>query len=61
VRRGPNPVGRALVTLLLVLLLVLVPLVSGYLMYKRTVGEPAWPIRLGAPAVAAAPADPTNR
>ena len=55
---GPNPVVRALVTLLLILLLIMVPLISGYLVYKQTVGEPAFPIRF---AMAAVPAEPTNR
>jgi hypothetical protein len=56
-----NPVGRALVTLLLILLLVLVPLVSGYVVYKRTVGQRLLPISFSAGPVAAAPADATNR
>jgi hypothetical protein len=47
----PEPVGsgtggRALRVLLLILLLMAVPIVSGYIAYKTTVGEGLWPLSL---------------
>jgi hypothetical protein len=41
-----NPAVRALVYLLVAILLIAVPVITGYLTYKLTTGQPLLPIKL---------------